>query len=537
MRKLKERLLEQIRLRDGAPPSATAPEATALGGARVRGEASAAQDHFAQCDASLQRVQAAMVAWAGALDALGACTQAMAEELARHTMLVAQPTDPCAVLKGDRAERESAARCCRALQSVMTAVDRVVRPVHGAFLAGALRPLMAESQAEAREVREMQEEYRRRATACRRGGADGELAPDLALVCNSTGPTTRQGRAEFAERALTEAGELLARRIELFRRRRAERVPEEIGTVLGCQLELSRRMEAEVAKLVPLFPHAASAMVDIALASTERPDGRESPRPTAFDQRSHVSLPASVSVPGPVRAPMVVTAPVPLRRADNYNHNDTGYARAPTVSTGKLLRPIRGTMPLDALESDSDDEQQDLQHDVQHQDAQSGAQQDLQQDDQPRDQQQRDQQQQDEAVCEQRYQKASRLTVVVPPVPRRLPVAEAGRTTPPLPPPSDASRGYLRQGELLENFPAEELEREQDNELKRTVPKSARKASPKVVLSDVTNAPRASSLLYFPGYTCGELLPPAASQGSAPRETHTTNISFGMLHEQFRVLL
>ncbi len=571
MRKLKERLLEQIRLRDGAPPSAAAPEAAAAAnGGCLRSDAAAAQDHFARCDASLQRVQAAMVAWAGALDALGSCTQAIAEELARHTMLVAQPTDPCAVLKGDRAERESAARCCRALQSVMTAVDRVVRPVHGAFLSGALRPLMAESQAEAREVREVQDEYRRRAAAARRGGADGELAPDLALVCNSTGPTTRQGRAEFAERALAEAGEQLARRIEQFRRRRAERVPEEIGTVLGCQLELSRRMEAEVSKLVPLFPHAASAMVDIALASTERPDGRENPRPTAFDQRSHVSAPVSASVHVSVRAAVVATATANASASVHmFDSNSKPAATcrnitAPILAAASLARPCeRYPVPLAALELDSNDDEQLDELLGEQQDALQDAQQDEHQDEQQDNKH-------NQPFAKQRSQQAIKPSLATaaaaPPVPRRAPATRAEGPSPPLLLPSDAFRGFMRQNKLLESSSDDGREREcecdnerendheweqhendndndnnndnnNDNEQERKQPEPACEAPPQAMLSDITNVPRAASSLFFPGHTCGELLPPPPPQAPAPRDARMTSISFAMLHEQFRVLL
>ncbi|GBG31979.1 Hypothetical Protein FCC1311_082042 [Hondaea fermentalgiana] len=285
MKRLKRKLLVQIRSRGG-------PESVAHDREFLR-----SQEQFYESEKSLRRVQAAMVAWAGALDALSSCSQTLAEELARHTILVTRPTEPADHGRGDPAT------FCRALQGMMSATESVARPAHAVFVSGALRPLMETfaSDVSAMHARlngrkkklEVYSVLRKRhprygstpippdrANAspeskhghfARKASGSSSASAEIFSATDEEARTdakTKRERVDAAERALSEATESCLLGLRSFREKEIRRLPESIGMAIGCYHGFAVRLAALLAPYLPQFPRAACAVVDIAHAAS-----------------------------------------------------------------------------------------------------------------------------------------------------------------------------------------------------------------------------------------------------------------------------
>jgi len=262
IKRLRRRVLEQIKTSGGVPRKRWQ--------LREDLRLEEAQRHFLETERSLVRVQAALSAWAGAMDALSCCTQAVAEELARHTILVTRPSDPNAPGGNENA------KFCHALQEIMTATETSAKPVHDVLLQALLQPSLEITASDIRKMHSLLEDrkkkleastgYRKKSHVNDPEEKFNDLDADYGFRLGAE--DRKEERALTAQQALHDSTQGFIESYEEFREGQIERLPHDIGMFLGCYYGFTNRVNERLAELLPEFPHAACAAVDVAHAST-----------------------------------------------------------------------------------------------------------------------------------------------------------------------------------------------------------------------------------------------------------------------------
>lgn len=317
------------------------------------------KEHFELVERSLLRLQAASAAWAGALDAFGAATQGISEELARHTMLLATPLSSASPVgntrkndKESKASNADPANICRALHEIMTSVDKIFHGIHDVFLETELRPLINTMGMDVREIRSMLDDHSQKASQYRalsksKSGSNSGVAvstsPDEndGLVSNYKPKRGKKHRLELAERSLRDSTEQCSLEMSLFQERQINSVPESVGALLGCYYSLASRVAADVQHLLPSFPQAACAMVDIATGSENARSNNERRQRERND--SYQARKQQEESRKRIRQHMSVNSfPGDGKSNSGQGSQGSGKSTAPNLRSGKW-RPVSST--------------------------------------------------------------------------------------------------------------------------------------------------------------------------------------------------